>query len=495
MNAKKQTLCFLLAVMLISVGCASDAEDTNPVITNGTNPDTVAAQETESLYEADALPALDYGGEDFTVFVEDYGGYSAADFFVSEATGDIVDDAVWDRNRAVSERLNINLLWDSMTHYWDDRATYTTHVKSSVMAGDGAYDLLAGLGYFVPNFITDGILLDLSGLPYIDIDKPWWSRAFMETATVDGKYHFATGDISLGYIKNMFCIFYNLGLASSLDIENAYDLVKDGKWTVDKLTEIIKGTYNDLNGNGKKDAEDRFGLLVNHGNHIHGFTEALGIDYITFASGEPKFIFDNEHNFEVMEDLHELFWKNEDAFFDKKGEAETAFESIFRNENIVFATGWFMHTDAFRDLEWDFGVLPYPKWEETEESYKTSLLTSYSVVAIPTDCQNTERAAAVCEALGSESYRTVTPAYFETALKVKYSRDNESAQMFDIIRAGVDFDFAFIYTMPLGGINGDLFAGYLNQEGNKSWVANTERIKKSAEKKISELMEAIREVQ
>ena len=53
------------------------------------------------------------------------------------------------------------------------------------------------------------------------------------------------------------------------------------------------------------------------------------------------------------------------------------------------------------------------------------------------------------EALCSESYRYVTPAYYETALKVKYTRDDETSRMLDMIRDSVKFDFAYIYNASL----------------------------------------------
>ena len=59
---------------------------------------------------------------------------------------------------------------------------------------------------------------------------------------------------------------------------------------------------------------------------------------------------------------------------------------------------------------------------------------------------------AVTEALAAEGYRSVTPAYFEIALKNKYTRDDESSQMLDILVSGNTFEPAIIYSASLGNI-------------------------------------------
>ena len=150
-----------------------------------------------------------------------------------------------------------------------------------------------------------------------------------------------------------------------------------------------------------------------------------------------------------------------------------------------------MHTEAFRDIDFGYGVLPYPKWDETQENYNTTVLTTYSVMSVPADCTDKDRAAAVCEALAYESWKSVTPAYFETALKVKYVADNDSAQMFDIIRDGVSFDFGYIYTMPMDGIS-DRFKGAIVDKS--VWTTEYAKLESKAESNLTSLIDAIRDI-
>jgi hypothetical protein len=58
--------------------------------------------------------------------------------------------------------------------------------------------------------------------------------------------------------------------------------------------------------------------------------------------------------------------------------------------------------------------------------------------------------------MAMEGYRTVTPAYFEIALKGKYSKDPQSWDMLDKIVNNVKIDGGLLYTIKLGDITQQL---------------------------------------
>ena len=95
--------------------------------------------------------------------------------------------------------------------------------------------------------------------------------------------------------------------------------------------------------------------------------------------------------------------------------------------------------------------------------------------------------------MASESWRSVTPAYFETALKVKYAADDETAQMFDLIRENISFDFGYIYTLSMNGIS-DKFKSAVN--ANKpEWASNVAGFEASAVDSLDKLLTTIRNVE
>lgn len=489
-NAKKLTALILLAAMLTACGeSGAPADTTGDAVVTDT---TTAPIDTE----VDALPVLDFDGEDFVISVQDYGAYSGRDLFVEGLTGDVVNDAIHAKNLAVSERLNMNLKFDTITHYWDDHNDYLTSIRSSVMANSAAWDMIYGLGYFLPGFVGEGLLCDMSELPYIDLSKKWWNNSFMEAASVDGKYYFVTGDAALSLIKNMFCIFVNLDLYEKLGIkENLYDLVRSGDWTLDKVAEICEPLYADLNGDTKVDKDDQFGLLFYSDNQTTGFFEACDIDIIDCEGNDFTFDFGSAHNVDVVERLCRFFHESEGIFYDrnKGGETETVVHTPFRNGNSLMTGGWLMHADSYRDLDFRYSVLPYPKFDENQTQYHTTTLTTYTVFCVPVDCKAPDRTAAVLEAMASESWRSVTPAYFETTLKAKYAADNETAQMFDLIRDNISFDFGYIYTFSMNGIS-DKFKHAINQN-EPEWVSNVASFEASAVSSLDSLLAAIRNLE
>ena len=76
----------------------------------------------------------------------------------------------------------------------------------------------------------------------------------------------------------------------------------------------------------------------------------------------------------------------------------------------------------------------------------------FPLFSIPVTNERPELVGAVTEALAAESYRKVTPTYYEISLKIKYSRDDETSQTLDIIRNGAIFDFGFVYSKSLNNL-------------------------------------------
>ena len=89
--------------------------------------------------------------------------------------------------------------------------------------------------------------------------------------------------------------------------------------------------------------------------------------------------------------------------------------------------------------------MPCPKWDEAQEEYHTLVDGSHQALAVPTTVVNTDMVGAVTEVLNAESWKTVIPAYYDVALKVKATRDNESVEMIDMVANSRKFDFGYIY--------------------------------------------------
>ena len=149
------------------------------------------------------------------------------------------------------------------------------------MAGDKAYDLVAGYASTIPEVVTKGILLDWNTVPYIDMSRPWWSEQVKDVFTINGKMFLTTGDYSLALWDNMFAFLFNKQVAEDHDVGDLYAMVREGKWTMDKLQELCSLCVVDLNGDGKYDASDKYGLVSNWSTAIDTFQTACDMQIVS----------------------------------------------------------------------------------------------------------------------------------------------------------------------------------------------------------------------
>jgi hypothetical protein len=109
-----------------------------------------------------------------------------------------------------------------------------------------------------------------------------------------------------------------------------------------------------------------------------------------------------------------------------------------------------------RAEEDDFGVIPLPKYDDNELKYHSWLSDNTIVCSMPitTPEDRIDMNCAVLECMASEGKRLLLPAYYESALKKKYTRDEMSIKMLDIIHDGATTDFVAVYSQSLAGIGG-----------------------------------------
>ena len=202
-------------------------------------------------------------------------------------------------------------------------------------------------------------------------------------------------------------------------------------------------------------------------------------------------MFGSEKVVDAEQKLVSLF-KDNNAFVTGSTDAE-AYNEAFKGGRVVFCTGEFKDTTTYRDISsFDYGVIPFPKWDEDQDEYRTTSRATYSSFCIPKTAPDAQMSAAVLECFASESYRTVSPAYFETALKVKYSRDDETSQMFDLIKSSVTFSFATSFTMAIGDPQ-NTFKGKVAKLDD-SWASFMASWEPSSQEKLNTTLETLKEL-
>ena len=435
--------------------------------------------ETEeiTLFEEDNLPGdLDLGGKSITIL---YREEEVKEFYMAEQSGDIVEDAVYMSNKNVEERLNVKIdMLTRLGNAGDDRTQFVNFVTNTVMSGDDTFQVAAALTYNMPAFIQNNLLINLMDVQYLNFDQPWWVEALVELGTIGDQLLLASGDASLSLIKKTFCLYFNQNLLESLDLENPYEMVYNNTWVRDNFAAMAKSVYTDLNGNGEEDDQDQYGFSIYDRNHMNLFIGAFDLKVTEKdASGYPAIVFGNNKVASAVEYLCDFFANNNGITFNDMSDAGASLEkhesirNMFISGRSLFVSAEFNNAEFYRDMEDTYGVLPLPKWDESQKDYYTVARNIYSSFGIPKTCGDLEITGAVLEAIASENYRTLSPIYFETALKVKYSNDTEDAHMYDIIKNGLKFNFGYTYHLI---VNMTDFFGNAILTNNPAWISTYE---------------------
>ncbi len=486
----------MAAASLLLLGAAlaacGDAAGTEAPVTDAQSAAPGTA-ETALLREntPDSIPeGTDLGGRTFRIPYRDFGIY--AQELGAEQTADVVDDAVYNRNRMVEERLNVTL--DCMA---TDHTIIGDEIRKTIVANDDAFDLIAGPQWVVLPQALEGFYLDFNEIGGIDLSAPWWWNAYIDEIKIgSGPTYFLNGDISLSSIQLLSSIFVNKKLIADLgySVDEIYQTVLDGDWTYDKLKEICAESYRDLNGDGVRGREDAYGCIVRVSTEPVHFTYTAGnVMYERDADNLPHLRINNERFADYMTDLYDFYFNQEGVYPEAAtDEAETYMTESFKSDKSVFMVTRLQRTTHLRDMTSEYGIIPYPKYDGTQKEYSALVHDSASIYCIPVTAQGVDEIGTVLEAMCAQSYRTVVPAYYETALKTKYVSDSTTGQIIDLIRAGAKTDFVYAYNYALSGAG--MLSAIMLQEKSTSFASSWARIEKSAEKGLRELIELYSEM-
>ena len=436
MKRSRYVSLFLLAALAIqTVACGG-----TPTGGEVTSTDTEStAPETEKPF-LDDLGEYDFGGKDFTMLVR----ASRNDLICpDEETGDVVNDAIYERNRKISERFKVNIKSVGLE---DDSGIWNQTLEGDVMSGSGDYDVV------MPDYWwgceTRGLFLNMLDYDAFDFSKPYWCAGWNDSAEIYGQLYSAVGSMSLDLIRMLEVIYMNPKLIDSLSLENPYDLVEEGKWTLDKLLEMSNAALSDLNGDSEyKISDDRLGYAFDLQAGRALFASA-GMKLATRTSdGSYEYKFMNEGFVDMYNKIYKIINSEKSCYYMKNGQTDLAtgtdLNSIFKAGNLLFLGAQIGNTDKLRDMNDDYGIIPTPKLDEKQKDYVTYNLGTYYMAILKT-AKDPEMSAVMLEALNAESYKSVVGTYFDTALKGKYSRDEKTAEMLDLILGNAFFDFTFV---------------------------------------------------
>ncbi len=440
--AKKLITMLLLAAMLVSAAACGGAPATDDTTGGDTTPsaDTTLSEEEARLAIDDGLPEKDYEGYTFTIW-----SLSPDNYYIEAEDGDVVNDAKWKRQRNVEDRFNVKIAVNDGAALGGDWNVLQGMIQQSIMAQDNAFDIamphqIGGC----PALITQHLVADWNDVPYINLEQPWWNQRINETIEIMDHQFFIAGQISLPTPKAML---FNKQYVEDYSLENPYDLVNNGTWTIDVLLEWTKLTSKDLNGDTEMDPEvDQYGISFNHDNSTLNFMYAF--DHMSVIVGDDGEIIPNVNNekmIAMVEKVIKLRWEDDRCLRTDYSNQGTLGTGGFKDGRIFIKCDTVGGAVGMRDSDIDFGLIPYPKWDEEQDGYYTHVDAWNGALCLPIGAPDYERTGIITEALCAETYKHVMPAYYDTALGQKYMRDEESIAMMDLIYQGIVYDFGYIF--------------------------------------------------
>lgn len=442
----KRRLSLILALLMAASAVSCGSTGSGGETTSGSGGETGTASETEAEttdivtgLTPELREQLGLDGYEFNVMLTQQGtDWSIHDLVAEEETGDILNDAVYSRNLYLEDKCGFRIKAGYSADF------YGSEMTTFIMAGDTTYDAYFPMARSAGGAASQGLLYDLNELRYLDLDNDCWNKLFSDTLSIGGKLYYAAGDISTNSFSAISVMFFNKTIHENLKLDNPYDLVRNGKWTVDALNSMAVAGSADLNGNAKMDDEDQWGMMlpasVGGLFFYYGFNEK-----ITSKDSDdmPVIEVGSETSIRAYDRIVQLL-SDKNTYNQMQDQAKMMKD--FADGKALFYYEVLDVANRVRPYEIDFGILPAPKYDEAQENYLCNANGwCVSPIVVPKIVENPDRTGFIIEAIAETSKQYIVPVFYDKVLTGKALRDDDSADMLDLIVYSFVLDNADIY--------------------------------------------------
>ena len=461
----KKLLSIILVISMLAtmfVACAKDpvnepdasqseskGGETSETPASGENGETDPPADETSEAEAIGIPEdLNYGGAE--VYIMHWTAYNP-EFVVDDQAdmGDPIISAIEKKNLYTEDTLGVTLDFTEVLGDGGQPDAFINALKNRMSDPTTPVDIMAAYARTTAMTALEGLLQDITVCENIDFTKEWWPKDIQDEYNINGKLYFISGDISTNLLLMMYGVYYNKTLLANYGRTNPVELVKTDEWTIDALIEMTADIYEDLGNN-----QAMYGLVSSYWD-FDAVYHASGYGLLDRTTEDGAYV---KYSDELFSNIAEAYitklskWvatPDVIAETDYSGKAALAFEE----ERAIFKISAASIGFTLRELDIDYGAVPMPKLDPaTQESYVTCLANPFSLYAIPSASLNPDRAAATLQTLGYYAYLHTTPAVYDVTLKGKFSKDEDTMAMWDLMREGISFDLGRVFHTKLGGL-------------------------------------------
>ena len=470
------TLILSASAILATASCASQGgnggdDTTVPVATVPDTADVTSEVITEDPNWSYDLPTLNYGGETVRFLVLGQ-SFAADEFKADDINGQLVNDAVYERNARIESELGVRFEIDLASS--TDVYAVGNSVRTSVKTGSYYYDIVSLPSYTHTAYCLEGDFVNLLGVDNLNLDKHYWTQGFNEIMSNGKRQYIASGAFSVSMIRNMYITLYSKNELASRNLPDLYTLAVNKEWTVGKQLEIIKGVYDDSNGNQIRDNEDFYGFVSGTNTSIDPYWVGwkLPILSVDRSTGVFDIDVDTDRMIGILSTIRQLIINNPDTW--NKGSSGGEDGAYITTGLEMFSEGHCAMTTTLiygiesvltsSGYDGEYGIVPIPMYDADQDGYHTHVQDQMSVLAIVSNAPEENRGmlGAVMETISYRSYQSVFPAYYDSALSYRYLQNPESKTMLDMIYNSIKIEGCFIYSASFA------FLGQLRTMGSNA---------------------------
>lgn len=443
-------LTALMLSLLMLAGCSGKNGDNSSLTAlDGRIQDMETSADTVTEPEMIYLEAEDFGGRDFSIICGKAIGqnFPYEEVLAESVNGDILNDTVYERNTVLEEKYNIKI----HAVQKENINSASDMFSSFVSAAEYSFQL----GFISPNNSVlkalNGQLCKIDKLPYIEKDGSWWMKHVNDALSIKNTNYMLAGDMNIGMFNASSVMYFNKKLHKDYGVEDLYNAVSEGSWTLDKFNAVCRSVLSDVNGDSVYGDDDLIGYRCNTYS-FQMFYNSFGPDsfIIKKDSGDLPYLDINEKNINMITSVVTMM--NDTPYIQHPNFEVVSFPA-YQNNLALFMTQPAYQLSQMRDIDVDFGMIPMPKYDESQKEYYSQVHTGWSsvtVVPITVPDSDIEFIAKITEDMARLSHETIRPAYYNVMIEGKYSRDVESLKMMDYIFGNIIVDLG----MCLNGYKG-----------------------------------------
>ena len=443
-------LALLMVLGILLVGCKDASTDNGSGTVAGGGTDTESEIVTTEA-KLNIPTNVNMNGKEFNVMSSSwYGteGLAVVDIFPETESSDPVLSEAYYRAVKVQEQLKCMIL----SYEAVSLEQFSRDLQDDVMISL-THNVVMPRGTHLLSSVMSKYLADMDKLEHTDFTAPWWDQGSADSLRVGGKLFFVLGDFSMNPLRAINMTVYNKDIMERLQMEKMNKIVSDGKWTINKMLELAKKGANDADKSGTLDAGETVGFSY-MGDCIVPLVASAGVRFLEVDNdGVPYMVVDEKKYLDRLQDVME-------AYMDWRYVAETLRQNPdvhgrWRDGQTLFYIAPVFQAEDVRDLEYDAGIAPLPKYSE-DESYRGSIAANFcSYIAVPYTNGDYENTGIFLELMAYEGYKEIRPEFYENMLLRKVARDDESSEMLDFIFTNIALDMGAIYNF--GGMTGILW--------------------------------------